>query len=89
MGVGWKNPRMAVQYEMMILPLIQIASYVYTCRSEFCVKVRIEEKWLVRIGSSKVWDFQGMVKWLEDLRCSSGLLGWSNEVAEKLYQGVK
>ena len=47
------------------------------------MKVKIEEKWLVRIGSSKVWDDQGMVKWLENLRCSLELLGWSNEVAEK------
>ena len=53
------------------------------------MKVRIEEKWLVTIGSSKLCDGQGMVKWLEDLRCSLELLGWSNEVAEKLYQGVK
>ena len=29
MGVGRNNPRMALQYEMMILPLTQIASYIH------------------------------------------------------------
>ena len=36
MGVGWKNPRVAVQYEMMILPLIQIASYIHVGVNSVC-----------------------------------------------------
>ena len=39
------------------------------------MKVRIEEKWLVRIGPSKVWEGQGMVKWLEDFEVQFGVAG--------------
>ena len=81
LGVGWRHPRVALQYEMMMLPLVWEAR---RC-DEFWVRVmRMEEKTIVRMVALEALECQNKVKWVEDLKDSLEKFGWSNGVVEKL-----
>ena len=53
LGVGRRHPRVALQYEMMTLPLVRQAR-------KRCIEiwVRMEEKWIVRMVALEVWECQ-------------------------------
>ena len=84
LGVGRLHPRVALQYEMLMLPLAWEARR----RSiEFWLKVmRMDDKRMIRMEGLEAWEVQSKVKWVEDLKCSLEMFGWTNayEVVEKL-----
>ena len=82
LGVGRLHPRVALQYEMMMLPLVWVARR--RC-IEFWLKVmRMEDKRVIKLVALEAQEAQGKVKWLEDLKCSWRKFGWTDEVGENL-----
>ena len=44
----------------------------------------MEEKRIVRMVALEAWEWQRKVKWVEELRDSLEMFGWSSGVVEKL-----
>ena len=71
--VGWQHPRVALQYEMMMLPLVWEARRRFV---EFWWRMmRMEEKRIVRMVALEAWECQNMVNWAEDLKDSMEKFG--------------
>ena len=78
LGVGRWHPRAALQYEMMMLPVVWEARR--RC-DEFWVRMmRMEEKRIVRMVALEAWECQRKFKWVEELRIVwrslGGQVGW-------------
>ena len=82
LGVGRQHSKVAQQYEMMILPLVWEARR--RC-IEFWVSImRMDDKRMIRMVALVAWESQSKVRWVEDLKCSLNMYGWTDEVEKKL-----
>ena len=79
--VGRRHPRVALQYEVMMLPLVWEAR---RCVGFWVRMMRMEEKRIVRMVALEAWECQNKVKWVED---TLEMFRWSSGVVEKL-EGV-
>ena len=79
--VGHRHPRVALQYEMMMLPLIWEAER--RC-IEFWLKVMGMDDRKLQLVALEAQEPQNKVKWWEDMKCGLEKVGWTSEMAEKL-----
>ena len=83
--VGRRHPRVALQYEMMMLPLVWEARR--RCIEFWVRMMRMEEKRIVRMVALEAWECQRMVKWVEELKDSLEKFWWSSGEARGCFIG--
>ena len=86
LGLGRRHPRVALQYEMMMLPLIWEARR--RCIVFWLKVIGMNDRRLIRLVAPEAQEPQNMVKWWEDLKHDLEKVEWRSEVAEKL-KGVE
>ena len=84
LGLGRQHQRVALQHEMMMLPLIWEARR--RC-IEFWLKVMgMDDRRLIWLVALEVQEPQNNVKCWEGFECGLERVGWTSEVAEKLRE---
>ena len=82
LGLGRRYPRVALQYEMMMLPLIWEVRR--RCIKFWLKVIGMDDRRLIWLVALEAQEPRNKVKWWKDLKCGLEKIGWTSEEAEKL-----